>query len=76
METIWLLTTLLANGHVLETLTMDQHTCRKAEMYAAMSKPFQVNSNHGPIPVAGAACVRFTNSCPYTGQQLAMVEIK
>jgi len=24
METIWLLTTLLVNGHVIETTTMDQ----------------------------------------------------
>lgn len=60
METIWLLTTLLVNGHVIETTTMDQYTCRKAEMYAALGKPFQVNSNMGPIPVAGSTCVRFT----------------
>lgn len=76
MDTIWLLTTLLVNGHVLQSVTMDQHTCRKAEMYAAMSKPFQVKSDHGPIPVVGASCIRFTASCPYTGQQLAMVETK
>ena len=72
-ETIWLLTTLLANGHVTQTLTMDQHTCRKAEYYAAAGKSFQVNSNMGPIPVAGATCVRFTAKCPYTGTTLAML---
>ncbi len=73
MDTIWLLTALLANGHIVETITMDVHTCRKAEMYAAIGKPFQVISNHGPIPVQAATCVRYTSSCPYTGQQIAMV---
>ncbi len=75
MDTIWLLTTLLVNGHFLQSVTMDQQTCRKAELYAVMGKPFQVNSSHGPIPVAGATCVRFTAACPHTGQQLAMMEV-
>lgn len=73
METIWLLTSILANGYVIETLTMDQHTCRKAEMYSALGKPFQVISNMGSIPVQAATCVRFTSSCPYTWQQIALL---
>lgn len=76
METIWLLTTLLVNGHVIETTTMDQYTCRKAEMYAALGKPFSVNSNLGSIPVHSATCMRIETVCPYTGGQLAMLNTK
>lgn len=75
-ETIWLLTTILVNGHVLETTTMDQRTCRKAEYYTAAGLPFQVNSNMGPIPVHAATCSRIENVCPYTGSKLAMLNTK
>lgn len=71
METIWLITTLLANGHVLETMTMDQRTCRKAEYYSAAGLPFQVQSNMGAIPVASATCRRI-EACQDTGPQLAL----
>lgn len=74
MDTIWLLTAILVNGHVIETVTMDQPTCRKAEMYSALGKSFQVKSSHGPIPVGSATCVRVENACPYTGSKLAMMK--
>lgn len=73
MTTIWLLTTVLINGHITQSVTQDQHTCRKAELYAAMHKSFQVQSNMGAIPVVSAQCVRFTGACPDTGGQLAML---
>lgn len=73
MTPIWLLTTILINGHVTQSVTYDQHTCRKAELYAAMHKAFQVQSSMGPIPVVAAQCVRFDGACPSTGEQLAML---
>lgn len=74
-ETIWLITTILANGHMLETYTMDQRTCRKAEYYVAAGLPFQVQSSHGPIPVHSATCRRI-EACQDTGTHLALLNTK
>jgi len=45
-------------------------------MYAALGKPFSVNSNLGSIPVHSATCMRIETVCPYTGGQLAFLNTK
>jgi hypothetical protein len=72
MDTIWFATVLLINGHVVIDRPVDPVSCRKAEIYTHMGKPFSVNSDHGPIPVIKATCRR-VEACHDTGERLALL---
>lgn len=68
----WLMIVWLANGHIVQTETADQYTCRKAELWSLMGLPNSIRSEYGPIGVARVQCTRLT-ACPDTGEQLALL---
>lgn len=73
METIWLITMVLFNGHGFEWTTMDQQRCRRMEFATAARRPGVINTEYGPLPVASATCRRI-EACQDTGAQLALLE--